>query len=110
MENILEIPTLYSAKIQYPIKRNYSVLSLILFEINKTISDIPNTMTTANMNLDDVMNADILSVTAFEVPIIKPHIWKNNDKPMLFPTSLLVDRIVDASDKSFWSTIVITKR
>ena len=75
--------------------------SLILLEINKTIEDIPKTMTIASIILDDVMNDGMFSTRAFELPKMNPHIMENNDRLMLFPTSLLVDNIADASDNSF---------
>ena len=62
------------------------------------------------MILDEVMNKGIFFSMALEVPKIKPQVMENNDRLMLFPTSLLVDNIVEASDKYFWSTTVNTKR
>ena len=58
-------------------------------------------MTIPSMNLDDAMNAGILFSMRFEFPKIKPQIVENNDRHKLFPTSLHVDNIADASDKSF---------
>ena len=85
-------------------------LSIILPKINKITDDTPKNITIPSIILDEVKNERIFSSRAFEVPKTKPHIMENNDRLMLFPTSLLVDNIVDASDKSFWSTIVNTKR
>lgn len=53
------------------------------------------------MILEDVMNEGTLSLRALEVPKMKPHIMENSERLMLFPTSLLVESIADASDKSF---------
>lgn len=91
-------------------KMSYIDSSLILLEINKTIEDIPKNMTIPSMTLDDVMNEGIFFSKAFEVPRMNPQIMVNSDRLMLFPTSLLVDNIADASYKSFWSTCVNTKR
>lgn len=85
-------------------------LSLTLLKINKIIDDNPKNITIPSIILDEVKNEGILPLRAFEVPKTKPNITENNNRLMLFPTSLLVDNIVDASDKSFWSTIVNTKR
>ena len=67
-------------------------------------------MTIPNIILDDAKNKGALPFRVFEVPKTKPNIMENSDRLTLFPTSLLVDSIVDASDKSLSSTIVNTKR
>ena len=85
-------------------------LFLILLKSNKIIEDIPKSITITNMILDEVMNKGIFSSRLFAVPKIKPHIMENNERLMVFPTSLHVDNIVDASCTSFWSTRVNTKR
>ena len=53
------------------------------------------------MIFDEVINEGILLSMAFEVPKTKPQIMENSERLIDFPTSLLVDNIVDASDKSF---------
>lgn len=83
---------------------------LILFNSNNIIEDIPKNITIASMILDEVINKGILLSRVFEVPKTKPQVMENNERLILFPTSLLVDNIVDASDKSFCSTSVNTKR
>ena len=70
-------------------------------KINKIIVDIPKNITIPSMILDEVMNEGPLFSRSFEVHIIKPHSIENNDRLKPFPTSLLVDNIVEASDKSF---------
>lgn len=67
-------------------------------------------MTIASIILDEAKNKRGLPSRVFEVPKTKPNIMENSDRLTLFPTSLLVDSIVDASDKSLSSTIVNTKR
>ena len=102
---------LYRIELKYPtLKRSYVGLSLTLLKINKIIDENPKNITIPSIILDEVKNERILPSRAFEVPKTKPNIIENNDRLMLFPTSLLVDNIVDASDKSFCSTIVKTKR
>ena len=83
---------------------------LTLFNSNRMIEDNPKNITIVSMILDEVINKGILLSRVFEVPKIKPQVMENNERLILFPTSLLVDSIVDASDKSFWSTSVNTKR
>ena len=62
------------------------------------------------MILEDVINEETLFSRAFEVPKIKPHTIENIYRLILFPTSLFVDNMADASDKYFLSTLVNTKR
>ena len=83
---------------------------LILFNSNNIIEDIPKNITIISMILDEVINKGILLSREFEAPKTKPQVMENSERLILFPTSLLVDNIVDASDKSFWSTSVNTKR
>ena len=74
------------------------------------IEDNPKNITITSMILDEVINKGILLSRVFEVPKTKPQVMENNERLILFPTSLLVDNIVDASDKSFCSTSINTKR
>ena len=53
------------------------------------------------MILDEVINKGILLSREFEAPKTKPQVMENSERLILFPTSLLVDNIVYASDKSF---------
>lgn len=74
---------------------------LILFNSNNIIEDIPKNITIISMILDEVINKGILLSREFEAPKTKPQVMENSERLILFPTSLLVDNIVDASDKSF---------
>ena len=96
---------------EYPsLKRSHAGLSLTLLKTNRIMEETPKNITIASIILDELKNERTLPFTVFEVPKTKPNIMEKNDRLMLFPTSLLVDSIADASDKSFSSTIVNTKR
>ena len=86
---------------RFNLNQNYTGLSLSLLKANDIIEDIPKNITIPSIILDEVMNEGIFFSRAFDVPKIKPQIMENSERLMLFPTSLLVDSIVDASDNSF---------
>ena len=84
--------------------------SLILLKISKTVEDSPSSITIPNIIFDDVINEGILFSRILLEPNMNPHIIVKTDKLVLFPISLLVDNIADASVNSFSSTCVNTKR